>query len=47
MCFKRGVLLLGAGPNTIRFCPPLTIRQDQAHFAVDTIGECLAVLAAG
>ncbi len=44
MCFKRGVLLLGAGPNTIRFCPPLTITQDQADFAVDTIKDCLEAL---
>jgi 4-aminobutyrate aminotransferase len=25
--FKHGVLLLGAGPNTIRFCPPLIIDE--------------------
>ena len=41
MCFERGLLLLGAGPNTIRLCPPLVITTDQADFAAQTIEECL------
>jgi 4-aminobutyrate aminotransferase len=41
MCFERGLLVLGAGPNTIRLCPPLVINQDQADFAADTIEDCL------
>jgi 4-aminobutyrate aminotransferase len=41
MCFQRGVLVLGAGPNTLRICPPLVITKDQADFAVDTIEACL------
>jgi 4-aminobutyrate aminotransferase len=41
-CFERGVLVLGAGPNTIRISPPLVITQDQADFAVDTLADCLA-----
>ena len=45
MCFERGLLLLGAGPNTIRLCPPLVISKDQADFAADTIEECLRALA--
>ena len=44
MCFERGLLLLGAGPNTIRLCPPLVITTDQADFAADTIEECLRML---
>jgi 4-aminobutyrate aminotransferase len=44
MCFERGLLLLGAGPNTIRLCPPLVINQDQADFAAETIEECLRQL---
>lgn len=40
-CFERGLLLLGAGPNTIRICPPLVITRDQAGFAMDTIEACL------
>jgi 4-aminobutyrate aminotransferase len=41
MCFERGLLVLGAGPNTIRLCPPLVITKDQADFAADAIEECL------
>jgi 4-aminobutyrate aminotransferase len=41
MCFERGLLVLGAGPNTIRLCPPLVITKDQADFAAQTIEECL------
>jgi len=44
MCFERGLLLLGAGPNTIRLCPPLVITIDQADFAAQTIEECLRLL---
>jgi 4-aminobutyrate aminotransferase len=41
MCFERGLLVLGAGPNTIRLCPPLVINTDQADFAAQTIEECV------
>jgi 4-aminobutyrate aminotransferase len=41
MCFARGVLVLGCGPNSLRLCPPLVITKDQADFAVDTIEACL------
>jgi 4-aminobutyrate aminotransferase len=44
MCFERGLLVLGAGPNTIRLSPPLVITRDQADFAVDTIAACLGAL---
>jgi 4-aminobutyrate aminotransferase len=44
MCFERGLLVLGAGPNTIRLSPPLVITKDQADFAADTIEECLRKL---
>jgi 4-aminobutyrate aminotransferase len=44
MCFERGLLVLGAGPNTIRLCPPLVINKDQADFAARTIEECLGLL---
>jgi 4-aminobutyrate aminotransferase len=43
-CFERGLLLLGAGPNTVRICPPLVITKDQADFAMDTIESCLPAL---
>jgi 4-aminobutyrate aminotransferase len=45
MAFERGLLVLGAGRNTIRLCPPLVITRDQADFAVDTLEECLKQVA--
>ncbi len=44
MAFERGLLILGAGQNSIRLCPPLVITRDQADFAVDTLEECLKAL---
>ena len=44
LCFERGLLVLGAGPNTIRLCPPLVITTGQADFAAQTIEECLRLL---
>jgi 4-aminobutyrate aminotransferase len=45
MAFERGLLVLGAGRNAIRLCPPLVITRDQADFAVDTLEECLKLVA--
>ncbi len=44
LAFERGLLVLGAGPNSIRLCPPLVITRDQADFAVDTLEQCLQAL---
>jgi 4-aminobutyrate aminotransferase len=41
LAFERGLLVLGAGENSIRLCPPLVITRDQAAFAVDVLEECL------
>ena len=40
--FRRGLLILGAGPNTVRFCPPLIITADEADTAVRLFDEALA-----
>ncbi len=42
LAFERGLLVLGAGDNTIRLCPPLVVSRDQCDFAVETLEECLA-----
>jgi 4-aminobutyrate aminotransferase len=44
MAFQRGLLILGAGQNTVRLCPPLVINADQADFAVATLEGCLKSL---
>jgi 4-aminobutyrate aminotransferase len=41
MCFARGLLVLGAGPNTIRISPPLMLTREQADCAVDILAACL------
>ncbi len=47
LAFERGLLVLGAGANTIRLSPPLTITRDQADFALDTLEDCIGVVAGG
>ena len=44
LAFERGLLILGAGENSIRLSPPLTITRDQADFAVDVLEECLKLI---
>jgi len=41
MAFEKGVLLLGAGPNTIRIAPPLIVSKEQADVALDVLEECI------
>ncbi len=41
MAFEKGVLLLGAGPNTIRIAPPLIVSKEQADLALDVLEECI------
>ena len=39
--FEKGLLVLGAGENTVRLAPPLVIDEDQADFAVKILEACL------
>jgi 4-aminobutyrate aminotransferase len=41
LAFERGLLVLGAGDNVIRLCPPLVVSPDQCDFALDVLEECL------
>ena len=41
-CFRRGLLLLGCGTSTLRFCPPLVVTKDQCDTAVAIVDEVLA-----
>jgi 4-aminobutyrate aminotransferase len=41
MAFHKGLLILGAGENSLRLAPPLMIDQEQADFAVRTLDTCL------
>jgi 4-aminobutyrate aminotransferase len=40
LAFRKGLLVLGAGENSIRLSPPLLIDEEQADFAVKTLEEC-------
>ncbi len=46
-CFKRGVLVIGAGVSTIRIAPPLTIEEDLLFRALDIIVEELRKIQSG
>jgi 4-aminobutyrate aminotransferase len=39
--FHKGLLVLGAGENSLRLSPPLLIDKEQADFAVHTLEECI------
>jgi len=40
-CFKRGLLVLGAGRNAIRLSPPLVLTKEQADTALEILDEAL------
>jgi 4-aminobutyrate aminotransferase len=39
--FAKGVLVLGAGRNTVRLCPPLLLSTEQADYCVATLDSVL------
>ncbi len=41
-CFKRGLIVLPCGPNSIRFSPPLTLTEAEADIALNIFAEALA-----
>ena len=45
--FRRGVLILGAGRNSLRFAPPLVITRDQADAVLRAFDESLTEVAGG
>ncbi len=44
LAFERGLLILGAGENSIRLAPPLIVTQDQADIAMDILEECIGIV---
>jgi len=40
LAFHKGLLVLGAGENSIRLSPPLLIDEEQADFALKTLEDC-------
>jgi 4-aminobutyrate aminotransferase len=39
--FHKGLLVLGAGENSLRLSPPLLIDEEQADFAIRTLEDCI------
>jgi 4-aminobutyrate aminotransferase len=39
--YHKGLLVLGSGDTTLRFCPPLVVDEEQAEFAVQTLETCI------
>ena len=40
-CFRRGLLVLGAGRNAIRLSPPLVLTKQEADIALHILDEAL------
>jgi 4-aminobutyrate aminotransferase len=40
-CFRRGLIIQGAGESSIRFSPPLIVDRDQIDFAVKTVESAI------
>jgi 4-aminobutyrate aminotransferase len=40
-CFEKGLLLLGCGESTLRFCPPLIVTAEEVETAVRLFDEAI------
>src|SRR5262245_8321239 len=40
-CFRRGLLMLGCGVSTLRFCPPLVVTTQQCDTAIAILDDVL------
>jgi 4-aminobutyrate aminotransferase len=40
-CFEKGLLLLGCGESTLRFCPPLIVSAEEVETAVRLFDEAI------
>ena len=43
-CFRRGLLVLGAGKNAVRLSPPLVLTKPQAETAVRILDEAIGAV---
>jgi 4-aminobutyrate aminotransferase len=43
--FEKGLLLLGCGQNSIRFCPALTVGADEIDVCLSIFEECVKEIA--
>lgn len=47
LAFERGILFLGAGPSTVRICPPLVVTKDEADAAIEALEEAISTVERG
>ena len=40
-CFNRGLIILGAGANTIRWSPPLTLTRENVDVALEIFDQAV------
>ncbi len=43
-CFNRGLIVLGAGPSTIRLSPPLVVDSEQCRFGIETLDAAITAV---
>jgi 4-aminobutyrate aminotransferase len=41
LAFEKGLMLLGCGETSIRLCPPLIVKEEEASVALDILEEVL------
>jgi 4-aminobutyrate aminotransferase len=41
LAFEKGLLVLGAGENSLRLAPPLIVDEEQADYALRTLDACI------
>ena len=41
-CFNSGLIILGCGPNSIRFSPPLILAKEHVDVALDIFDKAIA-----
>ena len=44
LAFERGLMVLGCGETTLRLCPPLILKEEEATVALDILEEALTAV---
>ena len=44
LAFERGLMILGCGETSIRLCPPLILKEEEATVAMDILEEALTLV---
>jgi 4-aminobutyrate aminotransferase len=44
LCFERGLMVLGCGETTLRLCPPLILKEEEATVALDILEDALTLV---